>query len=194
MGLAGVVMAAGEGTRMRSRIPKPLHKVCGKEMVRYPVELLRAIGAERIVVVVSRGNAEEIWAVLGNSVEYALQPSRDGTGGAVACCGMLLHGKVDRVLVIGGDSPLVVEESVAGLLQKHISSGSQMTVLTAPADGRTDLGRVVAEDDRVTRIVEAADAGAFEDARATRVNAGVYCFDGSWLWRALGQGGAKRFR
>ena len=185
MDLAGVIMAAGEGTRMRSRNPKPLHKVCGKEMVRYPVELLRAAGAERIVVVVSQWNAEAIRAVLGDSVEYTVQTDLDGTGGALACCRMLLHGQADRVLVVGGDSPLVAEESVSSLLNKHISSESQMTFLAAPAEGRTDLGRVVTEGDRVIRIVEANDSGASEGVGAVKVNAGVYCFDGYWLWQAL---------
>ena len=69
MGLAGVVMAAGEGTRMRSRTPKPLHKVCGKEMVRYPVNLLKEAGADRVVVVVSPQNKGAIEVVLGDSVE-----------------------------------------------------------------------------------------------------------------------------
>ena len=107
MGLAGVVMAAGEGRRMRSRIPKPLHRVCGKEMVRYPVELLKAAGAERVVVVVSLENQGAIKAVLGDSVEYAVQRQRDGTAGAVACCAPLLEDQAERLLVIGGDTPLL---------------------------------------------------------------------------------------
>ena len=112
MSLAGVVMAAGQGTRMRSRIPKPLHKVCGKEMVRYPVELLKAAGASRVLVVVSPDNQDAIQAVMGDSVEYAVQPERDGTGGALACCAPLLQGQAERVLVIGGDTPLVTPKSM----------------------------------------------------------------------------------
>ena len=92
MGLAGVVMAAGAGKRMRSRTPKPLHRVCGQEMVRYPVELLKEAGASRVVVVVSPENQDAIQAVLGDSVEYAVQPERDGTAGALACCAPLLEG------------------------------------------------------------------------------------------------------
>ena len=185
MGLAGVVMAAGEGKRMRSRTAKPLHRVCGREMVRYPVELLRRAGAERVVVVVSPENSGAIAAVLGDSVEYAVQPLRDGTGGALACCAPLLEGQADRVLVIGGDSPLVTDKSVAGLVEKHISSGAQMTVLTALVEGETDLGRVAIERDGVSKIVEAADAAGRSNAGMSRVNAGVYCFDGQWLWPAL---------
>lgn len=186
MGLVGVVMAAGEGRRMRSRIPKPLHRVCGREMVRYPVELLKAAGASRVVVVVSPDNGDAVRAVLGDSVEYAVQGRADGTAGAVAGCARLLKGAADRALVLGSDSPLVSVESVARLLEVHRARSAQMTVLTAPDVGAEGLGRVLAEDDgRISGIVEAADAGGIGGGGAATVNAGVYCFDGGWLWGAL---------
>ena len=193
MGLVGVVMAAGEGRRMRSRIPKPLHRVCGREMVRYPVELLKAAGASRVVVVVSPRNGDAIRAALGDSVEYAVQGRPDGTAGAVACCAALLKGAADRALVIGGDSPLVSAESAARLLEVHRARSAQMTVLTAPDVGAEGLGRVLAGNDgRIRGIVEAADAGGIGGDGAAGVlggravvNAGVYCFDGGWLWGAL---------
>ena len=184
MSLAGVVMAAGEGRRMRSRIPKPLHRICGREMVRYPVELLKDAGADRVVVVVSPENHDAIKAVLGDSVEYAIQPRRDGTAGALACCSLALI-EADRLLVVGGDTPLVTAESVARLLSKHTSIAAQMTLLTAPARSMTDLGRVIAEAGMVSRIVEATDAAGTTDASAADVNAGVYCFESEWLWPAL---------
>ena len=188
MSLAGVVMAAGEGRRMRSRIPKPLHRVCGKEMVRYPVELLKAAGAERVVVVVSPENQDAIQAVLGDSVEYAAQPERDGTAGALACCAPLLEGQAERLLVIGGDTPLVSAESAARLLDKHTAHAAQMTLLTAPGVGQTDLGRVIVDNGIVSGIVEAADAGTSLDTLkpdVCDVNAGVYCFEAEWLWPAI---------
>ena len=185
MSLAGVVMAAGEGRRMRSRIPKPLHRVCGREMVRYPVELLKEAGAERIVVVVSPDNGDAIEAVLGDSVEYAVQPQRDGTAGALARCAPLLKDMSDRLLLVGGDTPLVTDESVARLVKKHKAHAAQMTLLTAQARSMTDLGRVITADGRVVRIVEAADAAGTQDDAAVNVNAGVYCFEAQWLWEAI---------
>ena len=193
MGIAGVIMAAGEGRRMRSRTPKPLHRVCGKEMVRYPVELLKQAGASRVVVVVSPENQDAIKAVLGDSVEYAVQPQRDGTAGALACCAPLLEGSAEQALVVGGDSPLVSAESVARLLDKHTAHAAQMTLLTAHLTGETGLGRVIARDGRVSRIVEAADAaGTPDDAPSDKlrtngwdINAGVYCFEAQWLWTAI---------
>ncbi len=189
--MAGVVMAAGEGRRMRSRIPKPLHRVCGKEMVRYPVEILKEAGAGRVVVVVSPENRDAIRAALGDSVEYAIQEHRDGTGGAIASCRELLAGSADRVLVIGGDSPLVTTDSVEGLVAKHSTHDAQMTILTAAATGNTDLGRAVVEDGRVIRIIEAVDHVGGSDGTAATVNAGVYCFDAPWLWEAVRRIGAS---
>ncbi len=193
MSLAGVVMAGGEGKRMRSRTPKPLHRVCGREMVRYPVELLKEAGAGRVVVVVSPENQDAIQTVLGDSVEYVLQSQRDGTGGALACCAPLLQGQAERVLVIGGDTPLVTAESVARLLDKHTAHSASMTLLTAPSEGKTDLGRVIVENGKVSRIVEAADAAREPDKapfdklsrNGLRANAGVYCFESQWLWKAI---------
>ena len=209
MSLAGVVMAAGEGRRMRSRIPKPLHRVCGREMVRYPVELLKGAGVERVIIVVSPENQNAIKAVLGDSVEYAVQPRRDGTAGALACCAPLLQGEAEQMLVIGGDTPLVSAESVARLLDRHTANAAQMTLLTAAIPGETDMGRVVVENGRVSGIVEAVNAAkepvakeplakepevAAEPDKAPygmlgmvwqEVNAGVYCFEADWLWQAV---------
>ncbi len=204
MRLAGVVMAAGEGRRMRSRTAKPLHRVCDREMVRYPVELLKAAGAARVVVVVSPGNEEAMRAALGDSVEYAVQPQPNGTAGALACCAGLLAGgpgAAEQVLVTGGDSPLVTAASVARLLDTHTANAAQMTLLTATAPQPNDLGRVVmAQDGRVSGIVEAADAPDetfFDESgdkpgdkpglgrNGIKVNAGVYCFEAQWLWGVL---------
>lgn len=185
MSLAGVVMAAGEGKRMRSRTPKPLHRVCGKEMVRYPVELLKAAGVSRVVVVVSPDNQNAVRAVLSDSVEYAVQPQRDGTAGALVCCADLLKGAAERVLVVGGDTPLVSAASIARLLDKHTAHAAQMTLLTAPNPWLRDLGRVIMQDGRVSGIVESADAAGTPEEAAADVNAGVYCFEEQWLWPAI---------
>ena len=183
---------------MRSRMPKPLHRVCGREMVRYAVDLVRGAGAGRVVVVVSPGNEAAIRGVLGDDVEYAVQARRDGTAGALACCAGLLRGAAERALVVGSDSPLVTAESVGRLLARHSAGRAAMTLLTAPDVGAAGLGRVLMDGDgRVSGIVEAADYGADGASavgdrdgaaagdRAGMVNAGVYCFDGEWVWDAL---------
>ena len=188
MGFTGVVMAAGEGSRMRSRIPKPLHPICGREMIRYPVRLLQLAGAERVIVVVSPDNGDAIRGVLGDEVEYAVQEERNGTGGAVASCLESLNDQAENVFVIGGDTVFVRLDSVLAMLECHSETSASMTVLVAQNDGSSDLGRVVvSKSGMVTRIVEASDAVGTRDDFAPLVNAGVYCFRADWLRENVGK-------
>ena len=186
MSLVGIVMAAGEGKRMRSRIPKPLHRICGKEMVRYPLELLQDAGADRVIVAVSPSNREAIALALGNTVEYAVQEHPDGTGGAVKACIGLLGDTVENVLVIGADTTLVSRDSIHDLLKTHANTAASMTVLTATNIRASDLGRVVlSKGGKITRIVEASEAVGSREVSAARLNAGVYCFKSPWLGRNI---------
>ena len=186
MSLVGIVMAAGEGKRMRSRIPKPLHRICGREMVRYPLELLQDAGADRVIVVVSPSNCEAIELALGNTVEYAVQEHPDGTGGAVKICVEMLGDTVENVMVIGADTTLVSRDSIHALLETHANTAASMTVLTAPNNRASDLGRVVlSKEGKITRIVEASEAVGSREVSAARLNAGVYCFNSLWLGRNI---------
>ena len=188
MSLAGIVMAAGEGKRMRSLIPKPLHRICGREMIRYPVELLLEAGVERVTVVVSPQNQDAIRAALGDTVEYAVQRRPDGTGGAVAAGLEHLPDTHEWVLVIGADSPLVSPDSIHALVEGRAGAAASMAVLTAPNDGESDLGRVVVSNGgRITRIVETSEIAGAREYFAPLLNAGVYCFRADWLRTALGR-------
>jgi bifunctional UDP-N-acetylglucosamine pyrophosphorylase/glucosamine-1-phosphate N-acetyltransferase len=178
---AGIVLAAGQGVRMKSRTPKVLHRICGKEMLRYPVDLLRQMGISRIVVVVSPGNASAIHDLLGNSVEYITQPQVLGTGDAVSRAVESLNGQVEHILVQNADVPLVRSDSIQRLVNCHTSESRQMTLLTVGGVRTHDLGRVLRDGKgRVLDIVEAADWDGPLDAPA-EVNVGVYCFDASWV-------------
>ena len=182
---AGVILAAGAGERMKSRLPKILHAVCGKEMIRYPVELLRRLGVERIAVVVSPDNGPSVKQLLGEGLEYVVQPEPRGTGDALARAREVLASKADNLLVMGGDSPLVREESVKQLMASHLDSGSAMTVLVGQVPSTGDLGRVVRnESGQVTGIVEVVGGDEFPDSPG-EINGGVYCFSASWLWDNL---------
>ena len=97
--LAGIILAAGVGSRMNSRTPKVLHRLCGKELIRYPVELLGRLGVNRIVVVVSPANQDAVKALLGDRVEYAVQPSMTGTAGAVKAAASTLQGQAEQLVV-----------------------------------------------------------------------------------------------
>ena len=186
MELAGVVLAAGKGRRMQSKYPKGLHRVCGKALVRYPVELLRQAGAQRVVVVVSPGHRAAIEQELGDAVEYAVQPQPQGTADALAAAAGLLQGQAARLLVCGGDTPLVSAESVRRLLAA--GDGAPMALLAGEPLWPLDLGRVIESGAGIERIIEAAEDADGAGAQA-RQNAGVYAFDAEWLWAALPQVG-----
>jgi bifunctional UDP-N-acetylglucosamine pyrophosphorylase/glucosamine-1-phosphate N-acetyltransferase len=183
--LAGVVLAAGQGKRMNSRIPKVLHRACGKELVRYSVELLQTVGVSRLIVVVSPDNQAAVKQLLGDAVDYAVQPEPLGTADAVARCAAALEGNAEHVLVIGGDTPLVTNESVLRLLSDHSNRSRQMGLLTVTGSQLKDLGRVIKKDNRVLKIVEAVDASRTSDEVSDEVNVGVYCFEAQWLWPAV---------
>lgn len=170
---------------MKSRVPKVLHRVCGKELIRYSVELLQSVGVGRLIVVVSPDNQAAVKQLLGDAVEYTLQTEPLGTADALRRCADLLEGNARDVLVTGGDTPLVAKESVLRLLADHAERSSQMSVLTVTGSPLTDLGRVITKDNRVLRIIEAADPSRTSDEASDKVNAGVYCFEAQWLWPAI---------
>jgi bifunctional UDP-N-acetylglucosamine pyrophosphorylase/glucosamine-1-phosphate N-acetyltransferase len=183
--IAGIVLAAGLGQRMKSRLPKPLHKLCGKELVRYPIDLLRECGVERVLVVVSPANRDALHEALGDTVEYVVQPGPLGTGHAVACCAEAVGSTASHVVVIGGDTPLVEMESLSRLLENR--EGRRMGLLTGHDPALHDLGRIVRRDGKVEGVVEAADAAAAGVDEYAELNAGVYCFEGAWLWESIGE-------
>ena len=189
----GIVLAAGHGSRMRSRTPKPLHRVAGKELIRFPVELLAGCGVQQIMVVASPDNFDAIYSVLGDGVTYAVQPNPDGTADALACALAQLPTVPPLVLVMAGDTPLVRLESVQKLAAEHASvPDRRMTILSAADAFSEDLGRIerasVTSDGRVgsvSAIVEAADR-VRQTYGPAEVNTGVYCFSGDWVAEHIG--------
>ena len=178
---AGVVLAAGQGQRMVSRKPKPLHQVCGKELIRYPVELLQELGIGRILLVVSPVNAGLIHDLLGDDVDYVIQPTPQGTGDAATMAVAPLPEDVEHLVMLGSDSPLIRPESVRQLVERHLAQENDMTMLTAAGMLAPDLGRVVRDEaGEVAGLVEASEWEGDKFAPA-EVNAGVYCFNRSWL-------------
>jgi bifunctional UDP-N-acetylglucosamine pyrophosphorylase/glucosamine-1-phosphate N-acetyltransferase len=183
-----LILAAGQGTRMRSRTPKVLHDLCGLPIVLWPVRAAMAAGAGRIVVVDSPARA--LAPVLPDGVELAVQAVADGTGGAVRAAlerldaGAAPAGADETVLVLSGDVPLLGAEQIAALAEAHAASAAAATVLTSVLDDPSGYGRVVRDEDgRVLRIVETKRAGDATEAELEigEVNAGVYAFDGRAL-------------
>ena len=176
-GLTVVILAAGEGTRMRSSLPKVLHPLCGRPLVLWPVLAAQAAGAEKVVVV--EGPGEPLRAALPEGVEVAVQHERNGTGDAVrAAAGHIADDA--EVIVLMGDVPLITAEAIEALAAAH---GTGATVLTMEVDDPAAYGRVVREGDAV-RVVEARDATP-EQLALREVNTGIYCFDGGALKDAL---------
>jgi bifunctional UDP-N-acetylglucosamine pyrophosphorylase / glucosamine-1-phosphate N-acetyltransferase len=192
--LSALVLAAGEGTRMRSTRPKPLHLLCGRAMVHYVLDALPANQLDRAVVVVGHG-AERVTKKLtedsaGLRLEFVEQVVQRGTGDAVA---VGLTGLPDDdlgdggdVLVLLGDTPLLRPETISALVAEHRMSGAACTILTAVFADPTGYGRIVraGKDDRVIRIVEQADATP-DELSITEINTGIFCFRRSLLAPAL---------
>ena len=189
----GIVLAAGRGSRMRSRIPKPLHTLAGRELIRYPIEALKACGVSRIVVVASPDNRDAMVRVLGDEVVCAVQGSPDGTADAVACGLKALPVVPRMVVVLAGDTPLVRPESMLKLMEDHQTDPHRrMTILSAADAFGPDLGHIrragggaTGGTGAVLGIEEAADRAEICYGPA-EVNTGVYCFDGPWLDNCLG--------
>jgi bifunctional UDP-N-acetylglucosamine pyrophosphorylase/glucosamine-1-phosphate N-acetyltransferase len=190
-----VVLAAGEGSRMRSARPKPLHLLCGRAMVLYVLDALPAGELERAVVVVGHG-AERVTKKLtedsaGLHLEFVEQHQQKGTGDALAVglTGLADDDSIDDeldVLVLPGDTPLLRPGTIAELVGEHRRAGAACTVLTAKLDDPTGYGRVVrvGKDDRIARIVEHRDA-APDELEIDEINTGIYCFRRSLLAPAL---------
>jgi bifunctional UDP-N-acetylglucosamine pyrophosphorylase / glucosamine-1-phosphate N-acetyltransferase len=178
--VTAVVLAAGEGKRMRSRQPKVLHPLCGRPLIAYPLRIARTL-ADRIVLVIGP-NAEEVATVAGPDVRSIVQKERLGSGHAVqqaqAECGE------GTILVLPGDMPLLSAETIGRLVDHHQKSRAAATVLTGIVEDPKGYGRVVRRGGRVKKIVEDRDATAAEK-KIAEINTAVYCFAASRLWPAL---------
>lgn len=189
---AAVVLAAGEGTRMRSTLPKVLHPVAGRTLLGHAVHAVAATAPEHLVTVVGHGRelvSAEVATLagrLGRPVLTAVQDKQLGTGHAVRCGLEALPAAADGpVLVSYGDVPLLEPGTLRELLAAHQSAGAEVTVLTFTAEDPTGYGRILrGPDGAVTGIVEQADATPEQQA-VREVNSGVYAFDGAYLTAAL---------
>ncbi len=181
-----IVLAAGEGKRLRSGLPKVLHRVGGRPLVGHVLAALAPLGADRTVVVASKRLDEikgAIEAAGFGDLDYVVQDPPRGTGDAVriALDTIQLDG---AVLVVPGDAPLLSSATLSSMVELHESSGAAATMLTAEVDDPAGYGRVVRDGDRVAKIVEHRDATEDELA-ITEINSGVYVFDGVALTRLL---------
>lgn len=183
---AAVILAAGHGTRMRSAIPKPLHEIAGRPMLRYVIDAVRGAGIEAVVVVVGHG-AAAVERVLPPGVRAVRQAEQRGSADAARCAAEILADQPDQVdvVVAYGDCPLLPPALFAMLIDRRRATGATVALVASAVDEPTGYGRVLREaDGRVRAVVE--EKAATPDERTIReINAGVYCFDAGWLWGAL---------
>ena len=197
---ATVVLAAGKGTRMRSKLPKVLHPLAGLPLLAHVLKAAEAIpstlatiskdisvSTQKPVVVLGH-EAEQVEAAFGEQCLYAIQKEQLGTGHAVLAAQATvdaLYPLPQTVLVCYGDTPLVSSTMLANVLHEHLAQRATITFLTAITEQPSDFGRVVRDSQgRVREIVEMKRATP-EQKRIQEVNSGVYCFDRIWLWETL---------
>lgn len=179
-----VILAAGQGTRMKSKLYKVLHPVCGKPMVQHIVDQLSQLGLNKLITVVGYG-AEKVKLQIGNESEYVLQEEQLGTAHAVMQTSEHLANSDGVTLVVCGDTPLIKAETMEALLQHHLNANSKATILTALADDPTGYGRIVRNEvNYVEKIIEHKDANEAE-REIHEINTGIYCFDNKALFQTL---------
>ncbi len=184
MKITSVILAAGQGTRMKSDLPKVLHPVCGKPMVWHALQAAKDVSPETPVMIIGHG-ADRVREEIGSAARFVVQAERLGTGHAVQQAESTLKGQTDLVLVSAADMPLLSGETLTKLVDTQKANTGPMTMLTIIADDPRGFGRIVrGEDGGVQAIVEEADATP-EQKAIKELNVGAYCFDANWLWDAL---------
>lgn len=171
-----LILAAGQGTRIKSNLPKVLHKVCGKEMVNHVIDTMRKAKIDDINVIIGRGADLVKEKTASRNVSYSLQEEQLGTGHAVKCAINFLKGKKGIVGVFAGDAPLIKSETIEKLFDTHIENNNSATLLSSIVEDPTGYGRIVREGNEVLKIVEHKDCTE-EELKINEMNAAIYCFD-----------------
>ena len=182
-----VVLAAGEGTRMRSSLPKVLHPICGRPLLGHVLAVADALEAAATVVVLAEQTIDQVRAQFGERYSYTVQTERLGTGHAVLQAHSLLIHQTDDVLVLFGDTPLLRPATARSVLEARRASGALLSLLSFHAHPPTGYGRVLRDAaGHVIELVEERNATP-EQRAITEGNSGIMCFDAAWLWDAIGR-------
>ena len=182
--IAVVILAAGQGTRMKSNLPKVLHPIAGRPMIQYVLDAVAEVVDTQPVLVVGHG-ADAVRRTLGDAFTYVVQEEQLGTGHAVLQAREALEGRSGAVLVLYGDMPLLSSETVRALVDAHDGQTAAITMLTCIHEEPMGFGRILRDPEgRVVDIVEQAQATR-EQLAIKELNPGVYCFEAAWLWEQL---------
>ena len=182
-----IILAAGEGKRMKSNTPKVLHKVCGKEMINHVIDNIRKSGIEEVSVVIGKGADKVRKGTESRNIFYSVQEEQLGTGHAVMCAEEFLKGKKGSVAIFVGDGPLITEETVTKLTRYHEEEKCSATILTSIMSDPLKYGRIIRNaQHEVEKIVEFKDCNE-EEVKVNEINSGMYCFDIDILLNTLGK-------
>ena len=179
-----LILAAGQGTRIKSNLPKVLHKVCGKEMVNHVIDTMRKAKIDDINVIIGKGAEIVKEKTASRNISYSLQEEQLGTGHAVKCAIDFLKDKKGVVGVFAGDAPLIKPETIEKLFNTHIENNNSATLLSSVVEDPTGYGRIVRNGDEVIKIVEHKDCTE-EELKINEMNAAIYCFDIDSLLNSL---------
>lgn len=180
-----LILAAGQGKRIKSNLPKVLHKVCGKEMVKHVIDTAKKAGINDINLIIGKGAELVEERTKDSGVTYSLQAEQLGTGHAVKCAKEFLENKSGVVAVFTGDTPLIKQSTVESLINDHINNKNAATILTAMVDDPTGYGRIVRDENgKVLKIVEHKDCNE-EEIKIKEMNSAIYCFDIELLVKSL---------
>ena len=171
-----LILAAGQGKRIKSNLPKVLHKVCGKEMVNHVIDNMRKADIADINVIIGKGGELVKANTKNRNVEYSFQENQLGTGDAVKSAKDFLQDKEGIVLVFAGDAPLTKVETIKNFVKQHIKENNSVTLLSAIVDDPTGYGRIIRDGKEVLKIVEHKDC-SLEEIKVNEMNAGMYCFN-----------------
>jgi len=184
MKVTAVLLAAGQGTRMKSSLPKVLHPLCGKPMIWHVLEVLKSAASEKPVVVVGHG-AEEVKKYLGDSANCVLQEPQLGTGHAAMQAESLLTGKTDYVIVTYADMPLLRGEIFKRLVETQRLNRGPLSLVTVFSDDPRGFGRILRKADGTVDAIVEEYVATPEQRQIKELNVGAYCFKANWLWDAL---------
>ena len=185
--LASIVLAAGMGTRMKSAVPKPLHRLCGRSMLEHVLGSLRPLGARPQVVVVGTGAELVRESIQDPDVVFALQDPPLGTGHAALAAREALAGFTGEVVVTCADIPLVRTETWERVLAEHRRQGAAATLVTALFEDPRGYGRILRDPEQPDRVLRIAEEPQGAEAEVREGNVSVYCFEAPLLWEALAQ-------
>lgn len=181
MQISSVILAAGQGTRMKSKLPKVLHPIAGRAMIHYSVDLMQQVTGKKPIVVLGH-DAEHVREALGDSAEIVYQNPQLGTGHAVQQVASRLSRRSDLVLVSLGDMPLLSRDTIDGLVNLQSAGDSPIALVTVISGEARGFGRIVRNHEGdIQGIVEEAHL-APEQSAIKELNASVYCFRSDWLW------------